>query len=489
MSRYWATPERAGLFLAAVALIATVSTTHAEGPDRTSPPKLGPPPSLELPELERFELSNSLPVLLLAKHQVPVVQVNLLIRSGSVSDPEGNAGLAAMTAAMLDEGAGQHDALELSDAIDYLGADLSTWSDHHASGVNLFVPVGKLPEALPLMADVALRPTFSAEELERQRLDRLTELLQSRDEARSIVSVQLDRALFGNDHPYGRFSDEASLRALQVGNLEGFHSLHYRPGNAALIVVGDVDRSMIQAMLEASFGGWEGSAAEREEVVEARQIAGRIVYLVDKPEAAQSEIRVGRIGASRKTEDYYALEVMNTILGGSFTSRLNDNLREDKGYTYGAGSRFLFRPIPGPFVAGAAVQTDATDKALVEILKELEAIDSVSDEEVVRAKNYLALQFPRGFQSVTRIADRLSEVVRYDLPDGYFNGYVSKILAVTKADIERVAEKYIESENLAIVVVGDRSKIDRDVAALKLGRIEELTIDEVLGPAPALTEE
>ena len=214
------------------------------------------------------------------------------------------------------------------------------------------------------------------------------------------------------------------------------------------------------------------------------QIEGRAVYLVDKPGAVQSEIRIGRIGAARDTEDYYALVVMNTVLGGSFTSRLNANLREDKGYTYGARSRFSFRPVPGPFLAGAAVQTEVTDKALAEFMKELEAIDSVSDEELERAKNYVALRFPQRFQSVSRIADELTELVRFDLPTDFFNRYVKRILEIDKQDVERVAVKYIDPEHLAIVVVGDRSKTMEAIAALELGPMQELTIEEVLGPAP-----
>jgi predicted Zn-dependent peptidase len=211
----------------------------------------------------------------------------------------------------------------------------------------------------------------------------------------------------------------------------------------------------------------------------------RRIYLVDKPGAAQTEIRIGRIGVPRKTNDYYAISVMNTILGGSFTSRLNQNLREQHGYSYGAFSSFSFRPLPGPFIASAAVQTEVTDKALAEFIKELNRIlKPVTDDELVRGKNYVALSFPSEFQNVGQIAGNLQELVIYDLPDDYFNNYTSRILAIDKKDVQRVAKKYIDPEKVAIILVGDRAKIEGGVRALNLGPIELLTIEQVLGKAP-----
>jgi predicted Zn-dependent peptidase len=221
---------------------------------------------------------------------------------------------------------------------------------------------------------------------------------------------------------------------------------------------------------------------------EPEQVERREVYLVDKPGAAQSEIRIGRVGAPRLTADYYALVVMNTILGGAFTSRLNQNLREEHGYSYGAYSFFDFEPLPGPFVASAAVQTAVTDSALVEFMKELRGIlEPVTDEELERAKNYVALRFPSRFQTVAGIARQIAQIELYGLPDTYFNDYVDRILAVTRADVLRVARKYIDPDRVAIVVVGDRSKIEGGVRALELGPLRLLTVEDVLGPPPVLT--
>ena len=208
---------------------------------------------------------------------------------------------------------------------------------------------------------------------------------------------------------------------------------------------------------------------------------------MDKPGAAQSEIRIGRIGVPRLTDDYYALVVMNTILGGSFTSRLNQNLREDKGYTYGAGSYFDFAQLAGPFQASSAVQTAVTDAALTEFMKELNGIlEPVPAEELERAKNFVALRFPSRFQTVAGIAGQLTQLELYDLPDGYFNEYVERILGITQADVRRVAQKYIVPDQMAVIVVGDRATIEEGIRALELGPINNLTIEDVLGRTPEI---
>ncbi len=470
-------------------LIAATSTAPAQKPDRTKPPELGAPASLRLPEIQRFKLSNGLPVVLMEKHSVPVVQVNLLVNTGSAMDPSGQTGLASLTAAMMDEGAGTRSALELADAIDYLGARISSFSGQHTSAIALHTPVSKLEEALGLMADIAMRPTFPKEELERLRKERLTSLAQWHDQPGVIASVEFNQVLYGSRHPYGvpAMGNEKSLRAFRVQDLGRFHKTYYHPNNATLIVVGDVSRLAVEKTLEKAFGSWTGGTTATVNWPNTEQIESRVIYLVDKPGAAQSEIRIGRIGAARMTEDYFPLVVMNTILGGSFTSRLNQNLREKHGYSYGAGSNFDMRPLPGPFLASSAVQTDVTDKALTEFMKELNGIlQAVPDDELHRAKNYLALGYPDNFESVSQIAGMLGELVTYNLPGNYFNTYVDKVLRVTKDDVLQVARKYIDPEKMAIVIVGDKSVIGKGIEKLKLGKIQNMTIEEVLGKPPKL---
>ncbi len=477
------------LLLAICCLLFSFSTLSAQAPDRSKPPGLGPSPALKLPPVQRFKLSNGLPVVIMEKRGVPLVQIDLLVKAGTAMDPTGKSGLASMVAAMLDQGAGSRNALQLADAIDFLGANLSGGAGRHTTVIALNTPLSKLDSALALMADVALRPAFAPEELNRQRKQRLTTLAQWHDQPETIASIMFNRTLYGEKHPYGlpAIGDEKSLRSFRVEDLKNFYSTYLRSNNATLIVVGEVAASAILSKLEAAFGKWEAGKILTATWPGVAQVQKRQVWLVDKPGAEQSEIRLGRIGVPRLTEDYYALVVMNTILGGSFTSRLNQNLREQHGYSYGAYSAFDFRPLPGPFLAGAAVQTSKTDSALVEFMKELNAIlQPVSDGELTRGKNYVALSFPQDFQSVGQIAGQLAELVIYDLPDDYFNNYVQRILAVTKDDVVRVAKKYLDPEKAAIIVVGDRAKIEKGVRALNLGPVQVMTVEQVLGKAPVV---
>lgn len=458
-------------------------------PDRSSPPALAAPRPLQLPAIQRFKLSNGLPVVFMEKRGVPIIQVNLMIKTGSAMDPPNQNGLASLTAAMLDEGAGALSALELADAIDFLGARISTGAGAHTSSVALHTPVSKLAEALALMADIAVRPRFAVEELERLRKERLTLLLQWHDQPSTIASITFSRKLFGPRHPYGipSIGNEQSLRAMKVVDLKRFHETYYHPNNAALIVVGEIGRRELEKQLEAVFGSWKGRTTATVNWPDAEQVEQRTVYIVDKPGAAQSEIRIGRIGVARTTKDYFPLVVMNTMLGGSFTSRLNQNLRETHGYSYGAGSFFDMRPLPGPFMASSAVHTAVTDSALAEFFKEFKGIlMPIPDDEFEKAKNYLALGYADNFESVGQIAGMLADMIFYGLPDDYFNTYVENVLAVKKEDVERVAREYIVPERMLVVVVGDKAVVERGIRNLNLGRVEVLSVEDVLGKKPKL---
>jgi len=460
--------------------------------DRSKPPEVGPPPTLKLPPIQYLKLSNGLPVVLLEKHEVPVVSLALLVKGGSSLDPDKKAGLAGLTASMMTEGAGKLDALQLADAIDFLGADISVTAGFHNLSVNLYAPVARLDQALPLLADVALRPTFPVQELERKRVLLLTRLLQARDEPTAVATVLFNRTLYSSSHPYGvsNYLDEGTIRSFTVDDIRKFHSSVFFPNNATLIVVGDVKPLALLPKLESAFSGWKPGQPPAAAAAEAKQVRERAVLLVDKPGAPQSELRVGLIGAPRLTDDYFTLVTLNSILGGSFTSRLNSNLREKHGYTYGAGSSFGFRLWPGPFMIRTAVQTEVTDKAVTEIVKELEAIrQPIPADELDRGKNYVALRFPGRFQSVREIADQLQELVTYGLPDSYFNDYVGRILAVTQSDAQKAAQKYLEPGRIAIVVVGDRAKIEPALRALNLGPVQILSIDDVMGEAPVLGQQ
>ncbi len=479
-------PRARALLVLLLVSMAAASPAAGASPDRSKPPAPGPPAKLELPAIQKLALSNGIPVLFIERHRVPLVQVSVVVRAGAAADPRGKAGLANLTAEMLDRGAGGRSTLELSDAVDHLGADLSAGAGWDETLVGLNVPSQRLAEALPLLADVVRRPAFPEEELERVRKELLTELLQWRDEPRALVRVAFARALYG-DHPYGGVTEgsEKSLRAMTQADVRGFHASWFEPGNVTLVAAGDVTPQVLQARLEDAFGSWKGSGVRRAPVPAARQPRGRSVWLVDVPDAAQSEIRIGRVGPPRNTPDYFPLVVANTLLGGSFASRLNQNLREQHGYSYGAGSVFDFRLSTGPFFAAAAVQTDKTAPAISEFFKELEGIRRpVSEDELARVRNYVALRYPAGFETVGELAAKLEGKVLFDLPDDYFTTYMDRVAGVTAADLARVTAQWIDPNTVVVVVVGDRKKIEAGIKALNLGPLKVLTADDILGRAP-----
>jgi len=472
-----------GILAAAMAAVGL-----AQAPDRAKAPVLGPAPALKLPSIQKRQLSNGLPVWIVEQHEVPVVQVNLVVLAGATEDPPRKFGVASLMTAMLEEGAGSRSALEIADAIDFLGADLGTGVTFDAAAVRLHVPVARLADALPVMADVALRPTFPADELERLRQQRLTALLQARDDPAAIVAQAFPRVLYGGAHRYGTAmgGTAETIKALSVADLRSQYTAMFRQPSSALVVVGDVMPDRVLSLLETSFGTWRSQAATSPIALPATAPAAqREIYLVDKPGAPQTQIRIGAIGVPRSTPDYFPIQVMNTVLGGSFSSRLNMNLREKHGYTYGAQSAFDMRKSAGPFFAAAGVQTDKTSEALKEFFNELNGIQlAVPAEELTRAKNYVALRYPSGFEATTDISRRLEEAIVYRLPDDYFAKYVENIQAVTAADVQRVAKQFVQPGRVAVVVVGDRKTIEPGIRALNLGPVKSMTVDDVFGPAP-----
>ena len=350
------------------------------------------------------------------------------------------------------------------------------------------MPVARLREALPLMADAALRPDFPVKELERLRKEALTDLLQARDEPGRIASRALAEAVFGRGHRYGRprTGDAASIASLTVAQLRAFHAERYTLDRSTLVVVGDVTTAVLPE-IEKAFGAWTRSAAAAPPapVPPPPQLKGRTVWLVDKPGAAQSALRLGRVGPSWGDAGYAAVEVMNTLLGGSFTSRLNDNLREQHGYAYGAGSRFERFRVGGLFLAASDVQTDKTALAVAEVLKELGRIRTpATPEEVERSRSYAALGYAGDFETTSQVTARMIDKVVFDLPDGFFEAFVPKALAVDSPALQAAAAGTIDPARTALVVVGDRSKVGASLAGLGLGPVRTLTVEDVMGPAP-----
>lgn len=443
----------------------------------TTPPQPGRAPSLTLPNPVRRTLPNGMEVLYVPHGKLPVVHATLVTGGGTSDEPADLTGLAAFTAGMLDEGAGGRGALELSAAVSQLGARLSTGAGWDAAHVDLHVLSERLPEALALMADVAVRPDFPAAELERLREEELTDLSRGRDEPRVIAGNAFASLVYGPGHPYGRIPSTDALRRIDRERLRAFHRAAYRPDVSTLILVGDVEPDALHRAVERAFGDWSGRAAEP-----AGRIAGdappelgrTTIYLIDKPEAAQSEIRIGHPGVARNHPDYFPLVVLNTILGGSFTSRLNTNLRETHGFSYGARSSFAMRRDAGPFMASAAVITAKTDSAVTEFFTELNRIrdEAVSTAELERAKSYVALGLPRRFETTAGVASQLADLQTYGLTVDFYNDHVERVMAVTAADVQRVAREHVRPDQAVVVIVGDLETIEPGLRALRLGPLE-----------------
>ena len=469
------------LALLVVAPVAAI----AQQVDRTQVPVLDKPPALKLPALERASLPSGVTLQLVQQHELPLVQVTLVIAGGTKLD--GNQpGLASFTTRMLTEGAGTRDANALQGELAFLGAQLFATAGTDAFTISLNVPKRTLGEALDLLGDVVLRPTFRAADVRRQRDLRLASILQRRDNANVLASLAFSQLIFPAGHPYHRPADgdSATTASLDSALVRAFYQQTFVPERAKFVIVGDVTLPEMRTLLSRRFDAWpRGGASRTMAAVTVKPVTNSAVkiFLVDKPNAAQSVIFLGAPGADRLSPDYPALMVMNTILGGSFSSRLNSNLRETKGYTYGISSRFTWAPLSGPFVVSSGVRTGVTDSALVEIFKEVKRLRdlAVDPAELERAKAYVALGIPQRFETNAQIAAQLVDLGTYGLPLASLGDFVANVNQVTSADVQRVAKQYLPATTATLVVVGDLNKIRPGIEALKLGPITVLDAQQV----------
>jgi zinc protease len=432
--------------------------------DRSKMPAVGPNPAFAPPPVVRRKLSNGLEVLIAERHQLPIVSLRLVARGGDNIVPTGKEGLAGLSASLLTEGTETRDALKLAGELSEIGASLNASGGQETTSLLLTTLTKHEAKALDLFVDVLLHPAFPEKDLERLRKQTLAALLRRRDSAGGIAAVVFPKILYGDGHPYGRQDSPASVKGLSRDDIVRLYKKIFLPNNAALIVAGDVTPEGIVAKLEEGLKDWKpGEAPEVKYPTPPAPPKNVVVYLVDKPAAAQSVISMGKVGLPRSTPDYFPLVVMNGALGGQFSSRINLNLREDKGYSYGARSSFDFLEGPGPFEAGGSVQTAVTKEALVELFKEITDINGVrplTAAELAFAKDRLVKGFPSRFETTLGQTAALSELFIYHLPDDYFTTYQSKIEAVTKDEADRVAQKYLDPEEMTVLVVGDRKVVE-----------------------------
>ena len=449
--------------------------------DRERLPALGPDPSLRFPEIRRCTLDNSLEVWTIQHDAVPLVSFLALLPVGASSDPPERPGLAAITSDMLDEGCGELDAMDLHDALGRIGGHLDSEIGSDATILTLSSLARFADRACALLADMIVRPRLEPNDFRRVRELRLNRLIQLRDLAPALADRAFTRLLYG-DHPYGHMplGTEASLQSVTLDEVSKFHRTMFTPPRMTIVAAGNATHDQMVSSVESAFGAWRP-------LVEARQIdpgqwplppvRQERLAILHRPAAAQSELRIGHIGVARRTPDYHALLVLNIILGGQFVSRINMNLREDKGYTYGARTAFDFRRAAGPFVLNVSVQSEVTVDAIIESLGELHAIRGprpVTAAELRAGRAALTRGYPRNFETADQISRAAAQLSLYDLPDDYFSTFVPKVLAVDEAAVTRVAEQYIDPSRLVTVIVGDRDKVGPSIPRLNLGAASEL---------------
>ncbi len=450
-------------------------SVNADAAWRTDPPKAGPatPPQVAVPA--SFTLSNGLTVILSERTNLPIVSMALVVKTGSDANPASRPGLANFTAAMLNQGTATRSALQLADAAAQIGTTIGTSSSMDASRISVQALQKNAPAALELLADVALHPSFPPEEIERQRKARLTQIVERRSDPSGIANTAMAAALYGPEHPYGftELGTEAGVKSATRDEMSAFWKQNFVPNNAALVVAGAIDSGALRTLAERDFGGWAAGTPARP-VLAASGPARTRVALVDLPGAPQTEVRVAAVGAPRSTPDYAARQVMDMILGGLFSSRININLRQDHGYTYGAFSTFQYRKAAGPFFVASGVRTNATGAAVAEIFKELDRMrtTAVTADELALGRDALVRSLPGAFETTQSTVGTVAGTYVYDLGLDYYTKYPQQIGGVTAASIQDVAKRALEPDKFVVVAVGDRATIEPQLRKLNLGPIE-----------------
>lgn len=451
----------------------TASTPTAPAPTAPARPGAGTPRPYRFPAFESRILANGLRVIVAPIHAYPVVTILAVVEAGATRDPRDAEGVAQLATRALNEGTRTMTALELAQRLENLGSTLDTGADWDSAIVQLTALTSRVEDGFAVLAEVLREPSFPEHELERMRAERQSDLAQLRAEPRALADVFFSRLLYVRESRFARLAggDEVSITRATRDRLVEYHATYYRPNATALMITGDI--SVDEAVQYASryLGDWTGSAPPVAEPIDAQRFDEARVHIVHKADAPQSELRVGHVAVPRSHEDYFPLLMMNAILGGLFSSRLNLNLREEHAYTYGAHSAFEWRRAASPFEISTAVETDVTAKALSEILAEFTRIREapVRPEELSLASSYLIGVFPIRFETTAEVAGGLANVEIFRLPSNYFDTYRERVAAVTAEDILRVAQKHLDPSRLQVVVVGNAELVQEPLAALGVG--------------------
>ena len=445
------------------------------GPSRTAVPPAGPIRSFDFPPVHAEALDNGLRIRSVQVRRLPVVTAVVVLDAGEGLLDRSRAGLAVLTGDCLEGGTARRSGVELAEALEGIGAGLSIGSGWDSTTVSLSCMADRLDDAMGLLAEVLLQPAFPDDEVERVRGQRLAAIRQREMDPAGIATDASRRLTYAEGVSYGRplGGTVESVGPFSRDAAAGFAEGRYRPRGSGLVVVGDVDAGQVRSLAETHFGEWTGDAGRGDELNAEPRSRERGIVVVHRADAVQSELRIGHVGQARSTPDYFPLRLLNTILGGAFTSRLNLNLREKHGFTYGVRSRFLVRRGAGPWCVSAAVGTDVTADAVREAVSEIRTLvaEGPREEEVGAARDYLAGVFPLQLETTGQIASRISELLVYDLPDDYYARYRDRIRSVTRAEAHEAARRCVRPDEMTVVVGGDAEEVQGPLEELGWGPV------------------
>lgn len=453
---------------------------------RAPPPEPGPPREYHFPRFERRHLENGVELIVAPVAKLPVVTVAILVDAGAVCDPSGREGIAQLVAKLLLEGTEKSDGAELTERFERLGASIEAQADWDAAAITLTALSEHLPAAFDLLGEVLRAPAFRVREVERLKAERIAELLQLRAEPRGLADELFSRFVYSSSSRYARpeGGDERSVEAIDREQIVSFYESRYLPGATTVIVAGDIGSEDAEALTLRTLGSWARGVPKRVTADDLPAHHERGVHIIAKPDAPQSELRIGHVGIPRNHPDFFPVNVMNAVLGGLFNSRINLNLREAHGYTYGAFSGFEWRRQAGPFVVSTAVRSDITNAAAREVLLEIDRIraEAVSPSELSLATSYLDGVFPIRFETTSAIAAALAVLAIHGLPDDYYDRYRARVRAITTEQILEAAQRHLHPDSLQMVVVGDPAAVRAPLEAMNFGRA---TLYDTLGSALA----
>jgi zinc protease len=453
--------------------------TTPDAPFRQHAPSADGKVTFIAPKVEQARLKNGLRVFIVPRHDLPIVAVKLVTTAGAGDLPGLRPGTLSFMGQMLERGTKKHSALELSDELENMGALHGAGVDWDSGGAHIRVITEQLDAGLDLLAEIALTPTFPNDEIERLRAQRITAIQSEKNVPATSANNAMNAALYGRAHPYGHslIGEEPDVKAITRADLVKAYEKLFTVAGSAIVVAGDVSQASLMPKLEARFGGWKtkGKAAARKTpAAPAKADTDKRIVFVERP-GAQSQVQVARLGAPYGVKDREAVVVANQILGGSFSSRINMNLREKHAYTYGARSHFQMRHAAGPFVVAGAIVADKTGPAIKEVLSELDGLkkEGPTDEELAMAKESLRLAMPARFETTGEVANAVADLLVYDLPLDEYDRRLQRIDAVTKDDVKRVANEYFGSDSMTVVVVGGKQQVAPQLEPLGLGAVDE----------------